>query len=192
MEPSLAPDVEQLLHDLQPEQPLNVREAAVTQLAGLSVSNLQVVSALIAALESDPAFLIRQKAQAALAAPAHQAILEQHPALKERTTAPVARPRQSEPSLAAPPAADEIPEDVLQAQLRQKRFQALTPLFGMIAVGACMGFPFLVAARNMTLKELLIAAPFIILFVLGLWAVYKQRLRQLARWEEEIKDRWRG
>jgi hypothetical protein len=103
MEQSFTSDVERLLRDLQPERPLNVREAAVTQLAGLSVSNLRVLSALIVALESDPAFLIRQKAQAALAAPAHQSVLEQHPDWRARATAPIARPRQSGPSLAAPP-----------------------------------------------------------------------------------------
>ena len=70
MEHSLAPDVEQLLQNLQSEQFFDVRKGAVSALAQLSESNLQIVEALITSTESDSAFLVRKAAREALQAPA--------------------------------------------------------------------------------------------------------------------------
>jgi hypothetical protein len=84
MEQPLSSDVAQLLQDLLPDQPFGVREKAVEKLAELNVSNLQVINALIATVESDPAFLVRKKATEALRASVHQTFLQQHPDLMRK------------------------------------------------------------------------------------------------------------
>jgi hypothetical protein len=85
MSQPLSPDVEKLLHDLQPEQVFNaVRRHAAKKLGELSASDLRVVKALIAAMESDLAFIVRKEAAESLRAPAHQEVLQQHPDLMKK------------------------------------------------------------------------------------------------------------
>ena len=90
MEQSLSPDVEKLLQDLRAEQTLfnSVRIGAAKRLGRLSVSDLRVVNALIAAMESDPTPAVRREAAQALRAPAHQEILQQHPDLNKKVLVP--------------------------------------------------------------------------------------------------------
>ena len=78
MEQPLSLDVEKLLQELQPDQPFNVvRIKAAKELGRLNTSNLRVVNALIAAIESDPVHLVREAAKESLQAPVHQEILQQ-------------------------------------------------------------------------------------------------------------------
>jgi hypothetical protein len=81
----LAPETEQLLQNLQPEQDFNAaRAAAARRLGQLETSDLRVVEALIAAFESDPAPTVRKEAAGSLQAPAHQAVLQQQPELVQK------------------------------------------------------------------------------------------------------------
>ncbi len=191
VEPLHSTHIEQLLHDLQPGRPLNARQEAVAELTELSVSNLQVVSALIAVLESDPAFLVRKAARESLQVPAHQEILQRHPDLMKKaleSVSPVGKQSDQDQSADSHPS-DDLPEDVLQAQLQKKRFKALTPVFGLASVGACFGFFLLLGAKSMTLKDWLTVAPFCFLFALGILATFRLKQRELERWEEDIKDK---
>jgi hypothetical protein len=154
MEQSLSPDVEQLLQDLRLERPFDVRKEAVAKLAGQDVSNLQIVNALIAVIESDSAFLVRKKAQKSLQAPAHQRVLEERPDLRAKALKPITPAGQSEQSQSATAQpSDPIPEDIRQAQLRKKRYETFAPVFGVLAVGACLGFFLLKGAKSMTLND---------------------------------------
>ena len=83
-EEALSPEVAQLLRDLDPERPMEPKVEAVRQLGGLSTSNPQIVKALADASMWDANAQFRRLAAAALLAPAHQAVIEQHPELLPR------------------------------------------------------------------------------------------------------------
>jgi hypothetical protein len=84
-EDPLPPDIEELLRDLQPEQTSDtIRALAARRLARLSESDARVVSALVVTRELDSSSVIREEAAKALRAPAHQAILDQHPDLVQQ------------------------------------------------------------------------------------------------------------
>ncbi len=75
------PEVEQLLQDLEPERPMELKVEAVRQLGELTSSSPQIVEALAAASMWDASPKFRRFAAASLLAPAHQAVMEQHPGL---------------------------------------------------------------------------------------------------------------
>ena len=56
-----------------------VRLSAAKKLGKLNESDLQVVQALVAAMKSDTSSAVQEAAEAALNAPVHQEILQQHP-----------------------------------------------------------------------------------------------------------------
>ncbi len=75
------PEVEQLLQDLEPERPMELKVEAVRQLGELTSSSPQIVEALASASMWDASPKFRRFAAASLLAPAHQAVIEQHPGL---------------------------------------------------------------------------------------------------------------
>ncbi len=78
-------DAGELLADLESDEGFEtVRALAARNLGELRVSNLRIVNALISALESDPAPVVRKDAAQSLAAPTHQAILQQYPELMNK------------------------------------------------------------------------------------------------------------
>jgi hypothetical protein len=77
-------DVGELLADLILEGFETVRALAARNLGELNVSDLRIVNALIAAMESDPAPAVRKEAARSLAAPTHQAVLQQYPELMHK------------------------------------------------------------------------------------------------------------
>ena len=80
-EEPLSPEVEKLLRDLEPERPMELKIEAVRQLGELVRSYPQIVKALAEASMWDANPQFRRLAAACLLAPAHQAVVEQHPGL---------------------------------------------------------------------------------------------------------------
>lgn len=78
MSQPLSPEVKQLLQDLQPERPYAGKIEAARKLGELSESDLEIVHALVSALESDPGYQVRKMAAQSLQASVHQEILQQH------------------------------------------------------------------------------------------------------------------
>jgi len=79
----LPPEVEQLLRDLQSERGYSFQLRAAKQLGEVSRSNRRVVQTLITAAETDASVAVRTRAAKALRTRVHQAVLQQHPDLKE-------------------------------------------------------------------------------------------------------------
>jgi uncharacterized membrane protein YeaQ/YmgE (transglycosylase-associated protein family) len=78
-------DARELLADLRSEgSSETVRALAARKLGQLSTSNLRIVNALIAAMESDPAPAVRKEAARSLNVPMHRAILQQYPELMNK------------------------------------------------------------------------------------------------------------
>ena len=71
-----APDVEQLLQDLQADS-IDTKKAAAVQLGKLEESSLEIVEALVVAQETDAIYAVKKAAEEALRAPAHQQYLQQ-------------------------------------------------------------------------------------------------------------------
>jgi hypothetical protein len=86
MDTQLPADIEKLCHDLDPEKEpfTGKRIYAAAQLAHVSISNLQVVVALLNAIESDPSQMVRDKAWESIQATVHQRIIIQNHDLKTR------------------------------------------------------------------------------------------------------------
>ena len=89
VEEPLAPDVEQYLQDLQPENVFITRKEAVEELGRLGTSHPRIVRALIAVKVFDESYLIRTLAAESLRAPVHQEILGQQPDLEALAAAEV-------------------------------------------------------------------------------------------------------
>lgn len=138
MEQSLSPDVGKLLRDLQPEQTFNaVRKEAARRLGQLSASDLRVVNALIAAMESDPSSLVRKQAAESLCAPAHQEILQQHPDLMNK----VLDIQKAQQDLSAIPKAMPSAEQRVTGKITASPGPAVAPEIGLdeLAALSCMG-----------------------------------------------------
>jgi tetratricopeptide (TPR) repeat protein len=107
MEQPLPPGIEILLKDLQPDQQLHaVRRTAAQKLGQLTESDLCIVKALMAAMESDPTYLVRLEAGAALQSPAHQQILQQYPGLAQKMQSIDVAPKSRTTAADAPPSSD--------------------------------------------------------------------------------------
>lgn len=76
-------ETEALLQDLQPGRRYLSQLRAARQLGEVYRSNRRVVQGLIQAAKADPSVEVRTRAAKSLRAPVHQAILRQHPDLKE-------------------------------------------------------------------------------------------------------------
>lgn len=112
-------NVDELLRDLQGVTAFK-RTQAVQQLGKLTESNKQIVEALIITKESDPYDSIREAAAAALLAPAHQAIISQHPEWAMRKAKTLSQNLQRESSKA--------PESSESPTLPERQVQMLTDL----------------------------------------------------------------
>ena len=82
-EESLPLEIEALLQDLQPGRRYLSQLRAARQLGEVYRSNRWVVLGLIQAAKADPSAEVRTRSAKSLRAPVHQAILRQHPDLKE-------------------------------------------------------------------------------------------------------------
>ena len=83
-EESLPPEVEALLQDIQPGRRYLSQLDAARQLGEIDRSNRRVVQTLITTAETHPFAEVRRRAANALRAPAHQAVLQEHPDLAVR------------------------------------------------------------------------------------------------------------
>jgi hypothetical protein len=140
MEQTLSPEIEKLLQDLQAGQTFSAaRIAAARKLGQLSASNLPVVNALIAALESDPSPAVRKAAAASLRASVHQEILQQHPDLMHR----VQEIERSQPEVQAAALDQTISQTVSQPRPQtgqpRQRPEGRTDLPGGILEGGTRG-----------------------------------------------------
>jgi hypothetical protein len=108
-----SPEVEELLRDLEPERPMELKIEAVRQLGELSSSNPQIVKALADASMWDASPEFRRLAAASLLAPVHQAVVEQHPGLLPQHVKNLLREMEEDGSEEAPPEPERV-EDLLQ------------------------------------------------------------------------------
>ncbi len=119
MERPFSPEVEERLQELGPEETFNsVRKSAAKKLGQLSDSHPRIVQALLDAMASDPAPIVRREAARSLGAPAHQQVLQGHPELLDRwRQIQVSQPdlvsyqqKRLAPQEPAEPGRDETPE----------------------------------------------------------------------------------
>lgn len=83
---SSSADIEQLIHDLQPEEvPFSGdRVLAIMKLGSFDFSSFEIVQALLLVMESDPDRVVQERAHEALQTEVHQELLKQHPDMQTR------------------------------------------------------------------------------------------------------------